>query len=100
MFWIVQFKEGDIFVLDHYEKVGQSLSAHVAWLRKQGYEGAEVVLPHDGANLGGPAGLIFSADVTYYPASTTVTPEPGTAVLWLTGIGLMILMRKRVAQLL
>jgi hypothetical protein len=29
----------------------------------------------------------------------TVTPEPGTAVLWLTGIGLMIvMMRKRSAQ--
>lgn len=28
------------------------------------------------------------------------TPEPGTAVLWITGIALMILMRKRLAQLL
>jgi hypothetical protein len=30
----------------------------------------------------------------------TATPEPGTAVLWLAGIGLMIVMRKRLAQLL
>jgi hypothetical protein len=30
----------------------------------------------------------------------TVTPEPGTAILWLTGVVLMILMRKRLAQLL
>jgi|ERR1700733_1537496 len=29
-----------------------------------------------------------------------LTPEPGTAVLWLTGIVLIILMRKRLAQLL
>jgi hypothetical protein len=28
------------------------------------------------------------------------TPEPGTAVLWFTGIGLMIVMRKRIAHLL
>jgi len=28
------------------------------------------------------------------------TPEPGTAVLWLTGIVLMILRRKRIAQTL
>jgi hypothetical protein len=28
-----------------------------------------------------------------------VTPEPSTAILWLTGIMLMILMRKRIAQL-
>jgi hypothetical protein len=28
-----------------------------------------------------------------------VTPEPGTAILWLTGIGLMIVTRKRIAHL-
>jgi hypothetical protein len=32
--------------------------------------------------------------------TATETPEPGTAVLWLTGIALMIVMRKRIAQLL
>jgi hypothetical protein len=32
--------------------------------------------------------------------ATAVTPEPDTAVLWFTGIGLMILLRKRVAHLL
>jgi hypothetical protein len=31
-------------------------------------------------------------------STTTVTPEPGTAVLWLTGIGLAFLMRKRIAK--
>ena len=30
----------------------------------------------------------------------TQTPEPSTAILWLTGIGLMILTRKRIANLL
>jgi hypothetical protein len=29
-----------------------------------------------------------------------VTPEPSTAILWFTGIGLMIVMRKRLAHLL
>ena len=31
-------------------------------------------------------------------ASVSATPEPATSVLWLTGIGLMIVTRKRVAQ--
>lgn len=33
-------------------------------------------------------------------SESAVTPEPGTAVLWLTGIGLMVLTRKRIAHLL
>jgi hypothetical protein len=38
-------------------------------------------------------------DLLFAPtATTTVTPEPGTAVLWLTGLGLMLLMRKRKIQ--
>jgi hypothetical protein len=32
--------------------------------------------------------------------ATAITPEPSTAILWLTGIGLMILMRKRITLLL
>jgi hypothetical protein len=31
--------------------------------------------------------------------TVTATPEPGTAILWLTGIALMILTRKRIAHL-
>lgn len=48
--WIVQFIGREIRVLDYYEAVGQELSAHVGWLRSQGYERALCVLPHDGAN--------------------------------------------------
>ena len=33
-------------------------------------------------------------------ATLSPTPEPGTAILWLTGIVLMILTRKRIAQVL
>jgi hypothetical protein len=33
-------------------------------------------------------------------SSATVTPEPGTAILWLTGILLMIATRKRIARIL
>ena len=46
--WICQFIAGEIRVLDYYEAVGQPFDAHVNWLRKQGYEEAVCVLPHDG----------------------------------------------------
>ncbi len=39
----------------------------------------------DAVNLGGPAGLIFSANVDYVP-STTTTPEPSSLLLLGTGL--------------
>lgn len=46
--WIAQFIGREIRVLDYYEAVGQPLSAHVNWLRSNGYDKALCVLPHDG----------------------------------------------------
>jgi len=49
--WICQFVAREIRVLDHYEAVGQPFSAHLAWLRRKGYDekATSVWLPHDGA---------------------------------------------------
>ena len=47
--WIAQFIGKEIRWLDYYEAQGQPLSVHVQWLRKNGYEDALCVLPHDGA---------------------------------------------------
>lgn len=47
--WIAQFVGTAIRVLDYYEAAGQELSEHVHWLRKNGYESAKMMLPHDGA---------------------------------------------------
>ena len=47
--WIVQYVGREIRWLDYYEAKGQPLSAHVAWLRGQGYGQALCILPHDGA---------------------------------------------------
>ena len=47
--WIAQFVGTTIRVLDYYEAVGQELAEHVHWLRSNGYEKAEITLPHDGA---------------------------------------------------
>ena len=48
--WIVQFIGREIRVLKYYEAVGQPLAVHIEWLRRNGYERAQCVLPHDGAN--------------------------------------------------
>lgn len=47
--WIVQFVGLQVRVLDYYEARGQELAEHVGWLRSRGYEKAQIVLPHDGA---------------------------------------------------
>jgi phage terminase large subunit len=46
--WIAQFVGREIRVLDYYEAVNQPLSAHLNWLRENGYGQAECILPHDG----------------------------------------------------
>lgn len=48
--WVTQFVGLEIRVLNYYESVGQPLSVHVDWLRRAGYERAQLILPHDGAN--------------------------------------------------
>lgn len=46
--WITQFVGREIRVLDYYEAQGQPLSVHIQWLRDNGYEKANIWLPHDG----------------------------------------------------
>lgn len=53
--WVTQWIGSKIKVIDHYSAVGQPLSAHANWLKLKGYESAEIVLPHDGDNEGGPS---------------------------------------------
>lgn len=48
--WVAQFVGREIWVLDHYAAQGQPLAHHVAWMRRRGYERAQVQLPHDGVN--------------------------------------------------
>lgn len=48
---VAQFVDREIRVLDHYTSQGQPLAFHVQWMRARGYDRAEVVLPHDGANV-------------------------------------------------
>lgn len=48
--WVVQFVGQAILVLNYYEAIGQVLGYHVAWLRENGYQKAQIILPHDGVN--------------------------------------------------
>lgn len=46
--WIAQFIGREVRLLDYYEAQGQPMATHVNWLRKNGYEDAKIILPHDG----------------------------------------------------
>lgn len=50
VFWATQFVGREIRVLDHYERQGQPIAAHLEWLRGKGYTPgkAQIWLPHDG----------------------------------------------------
>jgi len=50
VFWAAQFIGMQIRVINHYEVQGQPGSAHLEWLRTQGYTPgkAQIWLPHDG----------------------------------------------------
>lgn len=56
VFWIVQFVNREIRVLDYYEAIGQTIAEHANWLRSKGYKNAVIHLPHDGANVNGVTG--------------------------------------------
>lgn len=74
--WIAQFVGPGIRILDHYETIGQPIAAHVLWMRQNGYAGAEIVLPHDGANEGGPAGS-WASHWRAAGFSTRIVPNQG-----------------------
>lgn len=50
VFWAAQFVGREVRVIDHYERQGQPIEAHLIWLRERGYVPgkAQIWLPHDG----------------------------------------------------
>lgn len=50
VFWAAQFVGTEIRWVNHYEQQGQPVSAHLGWMRKQGYspDRCKIWLPHDG----------------------------------------------------
>lgn len=49
--WIVQRVDGAVRCVDYCEGVGQAPGYYMNWLRANGYQSAECVLPHDGASI-------------------------------------------------
>lgn len=49
--WVCQFLQGEIRVIDYMEANGQSPGYYFDWLRRRGYGGCYVGLPHDGAHV-------------------------------------------------
>lgn len=69
--------DDEIRVLDHYSSRGQSLGHHVEWMRKRGYEGCEVILPHDGTNANNVTGKRYEDHWRDARFSVKVVPNQG-----------------------
>jgi len=75
--WIVQQKGANIRFLDHYEAQGQDLAAHLNWLRANGYESAECVLPHDGAKMDAVTAIRFEDHIAGANFAVRTVPNQG-----------------------
>lgn len=81
--WIAQFVGREIRVLDHYEAVGQPLSAHVEWLRSAGYQKALCILPHDGAPINPIADASWQTALEAAGFEVEVIPNQGAGAAML-----------------
>lgn len=79
--WIAQWIQREIRWIDYYEAVGQELSYHVAWLRANGYETAECILPHDGRNHERIYKITWQSALRDAGFRTQVIPSPPGAVM-------------------
>jgi len=77
--WIAQFVGREIRVLDYYEAQGQDLGTHVQWLRKNGYQDALMVLPHDGAAHDKVFAVSYETALRSAGFETQVVPNQGRA---------------------
>lgn len=75
--WIVQFISRELRFIDYYEARGQPLSTHVQWLRDNGYEKAEIILPHDGTTHDRVFDATFEGALITAGFSTRTIPNQG-----------------------
>jgi len=75
--WIAQFVGREIRVLDYYEAQGQDLATHVQWLRKNKYDNALMVLPHDGAAHDKVHAVSYETELQRAGFETQVIPNQG-----------------------
>ena len=79
VFWAAQFIGKEIRVLDHYEKQGQPIGAHLEWLRKRGYTPgkAQIWLPHDGEKQDSVNDVSYASAFEAAEYTVTVVPNQG-----------------------
>lgn len=75
--WVVQFVGKEVRVLRYYESIGQPLDTHVDWLRRNGYERAMCVLPHDGASHDKVYNVTYESELRRAGFEVKVVPNMG-----------------------
>lgn len=77
--WVCQFVGKQIRVLNYYEEVGQELSAHLFWLRQNGYttENSQIWLPHDGKSSDKVYNVSYESALKGAGYKVTVIPNQG-----------------------
>ena len=80
--WVAQWVGREIRVVNYYEAENQPLSAHLAWLRSNGYESAECYLPHDGEKRDQVTAIRFEDHIRAagFKAKTIANQGRGAAV--------------------
>jgi phage terminase large subunit len=75
--WVAQFIGREVRVLNYYEAQGQPLATHINWLRANGYDGASIWLPHDGATNDRVFDVSYESALRAAGFSVTVIPNQG-----------------------
>lgn len=75
--WVCQMVGTELRFIDYYEAVGQPLSEHVEWLRAEGYQTAECILPHDGGTHDKVHQVTFESALRQAGFSVRVIPNMG-----------------------
>lgn len=77
--WAAQFIGKEIRVLNYYEVVGQPLSAHLSWMRSEGYtaDRAQIWLPHDGSTQDKVYDVSYESALREAGYEVTVVPNQG-----------------------
>lgn len=77
--WAMQFIGKEIRVLNYYEVVGQPLSAHLTWMRTEGYtpDVAQIWLPHDGSTQDKVFDVSYESALKAAGYKVTVIPNQG-----------------------
>lgn len=75
--WICQYIGKEIRFLKYYEAVGQPLATHIEWLRRNGYETALCILPHDGSSNDKVYDVSYQSALNAAGFETIVVPNQG-----------------------